>query len=126
MWLIERLSNGTERSQTLSLRALPNRSIPFYLDSIVDGNASLDILGRVVARPHSGGLEVVLQARSRWGETAFLERNEERNTASRWLESMIHLKPEETVEVALPKLDDGAGVFASRVFSIRVRARRVR
>ena len=42
------------------------------------------------------------------------------------MNSVIHLKPEETVEVGLPKLEDSADPFANRVFSIRIRARQLR
>ena len=125
MWLIERLPNGTERSQTQSLRGLPNQAIPFYFDHIADGKASLDILGRIVARPTSGALEVAIDTRSRWGETALVDSPDGR-ADSRWVESVIQVKPEEIVEVSLPKLVESAGVFANRVFSIRIRARRVR
>jgi hypothetical protein len=36
------------------------------------------------------------------------------------------VKPEEIVEVRLPKLDAGAGPFSGREFSIRIRARQLR
>jgi hypothetical protein len=115
LWLVERLSNGTERTQPLSVRGLPNRPIPFYFDSIVDGSLSLDIFGRVVARLASGAMEVSFQTRSRWGEDW-----------GRSVESVIHVKPGEVIDVRLPKLGDGAGPFANRDLSIRVRARQLR
>jgi hypothetical protein len=125
IWLVERLPNGAEKSQTQGIRGLPNRAIPFYFDSIVDGKAALDIVGRIVVRPGNPALEVALQTRSRWGETALLDENDGQGATARWLESVIQVKPEEIVEVSLPKLD-GAGVFANRVFSIRIRVRRLR
>jgi hypothetical protein len=42
------------------------------------------------------------------------------------VESVIHVKPEETVEIRLPKLVDSAGPFAKREFSIRIRAHQLR
>jgi hypothetical protein len=126
IWLIERPQNGPERSQLQTLRGLPNRPLHFYFDSIVEGAASLDILGRVVARPESGGLDVSIQTRSHWGDTSTLDRSEGSRNGARWVESSIHVKPEEIVEVGLPKLGADAGTFANRTFSIRVRARRLR
>ena len=59
LWLVERLSNGTEaqRSQPLSVRGLPNRPCSFYFDSIVDANVTLDIYGILISRLESGSTE---------------------------------------------------------------------
>jgi hypothetical protein len=124
IWLVERLPNGGERSQPLSVRGLPNRSMPFYFDSIADGHVSLEIFGEVVARPEQDGLAVALLARSRTGESSF-DWHQDGNWPEQ-VESTLHVKPQEIVEVALPKLGGGAGPFASRVFSIRIRARELR
>ena len=43
-----------------------------------------------------------------------------------WFRSTLQLKPDEIVEVALPQSDDQTGVFAKRVFSIRIRAKVIR
>jgi hypothetical protein len=50
---IRSASNGseTQRSQPLSVRGLPNRPSPFYFDSIVDANVTLDIYGTLVPAP---------------------------------------------------------------------------
>jgi hypothetical protein len=116
LWLVERLSNGKERSQVLSVRGLPNRSILFYFDGIRDQSQSLDIFGQLTARPAAGGIDVAMQTRSRWGE---------HESWNRSVRSAIHLKPEEVVEVPLPKFDN-AGPFSGRELSIRVRARQLR
>jgi hypothetical protein len=115
LWLVEHLSSGKENSQPLSIRGLPNRAIPFYFDSIVNGNGSLDIFGRVVARVGNGAMEFAVQTRSRWGDSY-----------GKVLNSSISLKPEEIVEIQLPKLGADAGPFGNRVFSIRVRGRQLR
>lgn len=116
LWLIERSSHGAERSQPLSVRGLPNRPIPFYFDSIVDGKVSLDIYGRLIALPESGAMEVSVETRGRWGE-----RGPERS-----VRSVIQVKPEEIVEIRLPQLGESAGPFANREYSIRIRARQLR
>ena len=118
LWLIERLANGTEaqRSQIPALRGLPNHAFPFYFDSIVDGSVSLDIYGTLTARLEGGAMAVAVETRSRWDASGLW----------RSVESVIQLKPSETVEIRLPKLADGAGPFTNREFSIRIRARQLR
>ena len=110
LWLVERLANGTERSQPLSVRGLPHRQIPFYFDSIRDGDVSLDVFGRVMARTGGSVVSVSLVTRTRWSEDW-----------GRSLNSTLQVKPQEVVEVRLPKLDAEAGPFANRDLSIRFR-----
>jgi hypothetical protein len=118
LWLIERLANGKEtpRSQTLSVRGVPGRPVAFYFDGIVDANVSLDIYGLLIARLESGAMAVSLETRSRWDDRG----------PHRFMESVIQMKPGEIIEIRLPKLGDGAGPFANREFSIRIRARQLR
>lgn len=125
LWLVERLPSGGERSQPLSVRGLPGRPIPFFFDSIADGDVSLELFGQVIARPAQSALDVTLQARSRWGRTAF-DWRQGGEWAPQWLEGVIQVKPGEIVELALPKLGERGGPFANRVFSIRIRARQMR
>jgi len=125
LWLVERLSNGTEaqRSQALAVRGLPNRPFRFYFDSIVDGSASLDIYGILIARLESGGMAMSVETRCRWEDSSH-----SRNSSGpqRSVESVIQVKPGEIVEIRLPKLGGGVGPFAKREFSIRIRARQLR
>jgi len=118
LWLIERLSNGTEtqRSQIPSVRGVPNRPLRFYFDSVVDGSVSLDIYGVLNARLESGAMAVSVETRSRWGDRG----------PQRSVQSEIQVKPGEIVEIRLPKLGEIAGPFANREFSIRIRARQLR
>jgi hypothetical protein len=122
LWLVERLPNGGERSLPVSVRGLPHKPVAFYFDSITDGTSSLDILGRVVARPGAGTLELSLQVRSRWGDTA----RRDGEWPTQWVETRVDVRPDEVVEVALPRLGDAGGPFANRLFSLRVRARQLR
>jgi hypothetical protein len=123
LWLIERLSNGTEaqRSQPLSLRGLPNRPFPFYFDSLVDGNVTLDIYGILTSRLETGRLAISVETRSRWapGSSNF-------SGPQRSVKSDLQVKPAETVEIRLPILGNHAGPFGKRAFSIRIRARQLR
>jgi hypothetical protein len=123
LWLVERRSTGAERSQPLSIRGVPNRAIPFYFDSIVEGGAFLDVFGRIVARPDTGAIDVSIETRSRWGKVSD---SEDGSGQGRPVESTIRLKPEEIVELQLPKVNDREGSFGNRVLSIRIRARQVR
>ena len=123
LWLVERLSSGTEapRSQPLSVRGLPNRPFHFYFDSLVDGRVTLDIYGILVSRLETGALAFSVETRSRWapGSPNF-------SGPQRSVKSEIQVKPAETVEIRLPMLGDDAGPFAKRAFSIRIRARQIR
>jgi hypothetical protein len=124
LWLVERLSNGTEaqRSEPLSIRGLPNRSFQFYFDSIVAANVPLDIFGTLVTRLESGAMAVSIETRCRW------PRAPDSNVTGpqRSVKSEIQVKPAEIVEIRLPRLDDDAGPFAKREFSIRIRMRQLR
>ena len=123
LWLVERLSNGTEaqRSQPLSVRGLPNRPTSFHFDSIVDANVTLDIYGTLISRLESGVIAISVETRSRWvpGSRDF-------SGPQRSVKSDIQVKPAETVEIRLPLLGDEAGPFAKRTYSIRIRARQLR
>jgi hypothetical protein len=123
LWLVERFSTGEEHSQALSVRGLPHRAIPFYFDRIVDGGAFLDVFGRIIARPDTGAVDVSIETRSRWGKASD---SENPSGGGRPVESTIRVKPEEIVELQLPKINDREGTFGNRVLSIRIRARQLR
>lgn len=121
LWLIERLADGTEaqRSQPLNVRGLPNRPFRFYFDSLVDGKATLDVYGILIAKPGSNAMAVNVETRSRWAP-------ETRNIGGpqQFFTSKVQLAPAETVEIRLPAIDEGP--FAKRLLSIRIRARQLR
>ena len=123
LWLVERLPGGAEaqRSQPIAVRGLPGRPFNFYFDSIADENATLDIYGILIARRLGDEVWVSVETRSRWAP-------ELRNISGPqgFLNSEIHMKPSETVEIRLPPLGDDAGPFAKRSLSIRIRARQLR
>jgi hypothetical protein len=123
LWLVERLSNGTEaqRSQPLSVRALPNRPFPFYFDSIVDANVTLDIYGTLISRLETDAIAISVETRSRW-----TPESPNFSGPQRSVKSDIQVKTAETVEIRLPMLGTDAGPFAKRAFSIRIRARQLR
>ena len=122
LWLVERLSNGTEaRRSDVSVRGLPNRPFRFYFDRIVEGKLSLDIYGILIARPENAAMAVSVETRSHWGDPSVADNF---IGPQRSVESLIKVKPEEIVEIPLPKL--GEGPFGNRQFSIRIRARQLR
>ena len=125
LWLIERLPGGGERSQSLGVRALPHRQVPFYFDAITENNLSLEVLGHVAASPEAAAIAVALQTRTFWGPSAFDWRDGKR-APTRYVDSSLRLKPGEIVELALPRLEGSAGPFAARSYVIRIRARQLR
>ena len=124
LWLIERLPNGTERVHSQAVRGLPHRETPFFFDTITEGNLSLEVVGQVIARPYGSAIEASLSTRPRWGPAVFDWRDGK--SEMRYVDSRLELKPGETVEVALPKLESSAGPFAARKYAIRIRVRQLR
>jgi hypothetical protein len=121
VWLVERLPSGKEQSQLQSVRGLPHRPIRFYFDGVPDGTKRVDIFGRLEADPEQGGLQVTVEtirARADPGQDGY--------RSTEWFRSTVHMRPDEIVEVALPKPDNTADAFANRVFSIRIRAKQIR
>ena len=125
LWLIERMSTGAERTQALTVRGLPHREIPFHFDAIREHTLSLEILGSVVARPEGEAVAVELQTNSRWGPATFDWREYQR-VQIRQSDSRVRVKPGETVEVVLGRLDDSAGPFTARQYAIRIRTQQLR
>ena len=98
VWLVERLPNGKEQSQLQSLRGVPHRPIPFYFDSVPDGTKRFDIFGKLVADPATGRHRVHRrddQSAGRSGQDGY--------QSARWFKSTVHVKPNEIVDVALPR-----------------------
>jgi hypothetical protein len=138
LWLVDRAADGTERSQSLSVRGLVNRATPFYFDTIVDNGVSLDLFGEIVARPDGKGLALKLETRSRIieGGSASLvmpmsamptSRGPMNLMGPRKVETTLQLSATDVAAVQLPRLSENAGgAFANRTFSIRVRSRQVR
>ena len=125
LWLIERVPGSPDRTQSMSVRGLPHREIPFYFDAITEKELSLEVLGHVAASPEGAAIAVELQTRSHVGPAVFDWRDGKR-AATRYVNSNLQLKSGETVEVALPQLEGSAGPFAARRYAIRIRARQLR
>jgi hypothetical protein len=118
LWLVERRADNGEQTRRLQVRTLPNRSTSFYFDPVRAGDSFLDIFGRIVAKVDGTGVELGVETISRW---------DARPPAYpyRWLRSTVHVRPDEVVEIPLPKLGAEAGPFGDRSFSLRVKARRL-
>lgn len=125
LWLIERLPGGAERTQSLNVRGLPHRPIPFYFDAIRDQAVSLDIFGSLIIRPGSDAFSVEVDANSRYGPASF-DWRERKSNPIRASESRMRVSPGETVELALGKLDDSAQPFTSRRYAIRIQVQQLR
>ena len=121
LWLVEKLKDGTERSQPLSLRGLYHRPIPFYFDSTTEGAMALDIFGEVTAAPADRTSDVKIMTRSR----IYDPNQPPGRPFPRETTATIRITPNEVVSVQLPKVADGAA-FASRALSLRIRVRQLR
>ena len=65
LWLVERLPDGKERSQPLSLRGLYNQPIPFYFDTLTESTKTLDVFGDLQISPGERTTEIKITTRSR-------------------------------------------------------------
>lgn len=119
VWLVERLPDGKEKSQLQSLRGVPNRAIPFYFDTVVDGTNRFDIFGTIVSDPEQDGVEVAVET-----VRAKADSGQDGYQAAQWFRSTVHMKPAEIVDVALPARDEPG--LANRTFSIRIQAKQIR
>jgi hypothetical protein len=120
VWLVERLRNGKEDSQLQSVRGVPHRDVPFYFDTVSSGAERFDFFGHLTGELGDGGLEIAVEV-----VRAKADRDQETGyQAARWFRSTIHVKPNETVEVALKAEDTGE--LAGRMFALRIRAKQIR
>jgi hypothetical protein len=133
LWLVEKLQNGSERTQALSLRGLYHHPIPFYFDRIMEGQTALDFLGDVTIAPGGQTSDVTLVTRSRVFDSKIpLGYNDYPSKTT----AKVQLRPDEVVSVELPKVGcmdphrlgpcTPSAVFGSRVFSLRIRVRQIR
>ena len=121
LWLVEKLADGTERSQPLSLRGLYHRPIPFFFDSIKEAAMVLDIFGEVTAAPGDRASDVKIMTRSR----IFDPSQPPGRPFPRETTATIRITPNEVVSVQLPQVA-GSSAFSSRALSLRVRVRQLR
>jgi hypothetical protein len=121
LWLVEKLADGTERSQPLSLRGLYHRPIPFYFDSITEGAMVLDIFGEVTVGPGDRTSDVKIMTRSR----IFDPNQPPGRPFPRETTATIRITPKEVVSVQLPQVADSSA-FASRALSLRIQVRQLR
>lgn len=121
LWLVEKLKDGTERSQPLSLRGLYYRPIPFYFDSLNEGALALDMFGEVTVAPDDRTSAVKIVTRSR----VFDPNPPPGRSFPRATTATIRITPDEVVSVQLPQVE-GPPAFASRALSLRIRVRQIR
>jgi hypothetical protein len=121
LWLVEKLADGSERSQPLSLRGLYHRPIAFYFDSMTQGPMALDIFGEVTAAPNDRTSDVKIITRSR----IFDPSQPPGRPFPRETTATIRITPNEVVSVQLPQVEPSAA-FASRALSLRIRVRQLR
>ena len=121
LWLVEKLQDGSERSQPLSLRGLYHQAIAFYFDSITEGTLVLDIFGEVTTAPADRMSDVKIVTRSR----IFDPGQPPGRPFPRETTATLRITPNEVVSVQLPQVA-GSSAFASRALSLRVRVRQLR
>jgi hypothetical protein len=136
LWLVQRLPNGKERSQPLSLRGLYNQPIAFYFDTLTESTKTLDVFGDLQISPREWTTEIKITTRSRVVDLKPGPPPPNYPTGMPWpLPNMgsttatLQLAPGEVVSVPLPPVGRGgtdAAVFAARALSFRIRVRQIR
>lgn len=118
VWLVEKVAKGSEQSQLQTVRGVPHVQIPFYFDRIGD----VDLFGHLVAEPARGAVEIAV-------EVVRAQANEPTSDgyqAAQYDRSTLELKPDEVVEMPLPRLEERFGPYSNRTFVLRIRARQLR
>lgn len=135
-WLVERLPDGKERSQSLSLRGLYNQPIPFYFDTLTEGTKTLDVFGDLHISPGERTTGIKITTRSRVVDLKPAPPPPGYPAWAPWpppyvgsTTATLQLVPDEVVSVSLPPIGRGgsdAAAFAARALSFRIRVRQIR
>jgi hypothetical protein len=137
LWLVERLPDGKERSQPLSLRGLYNQAIPFHFGTLSAGTKMLDVFGDLQISP-GDAMGIKITTRSRVIDSAPYPQPRPRDYPEEepWpplyvgsTNATLKIDPGEVVSVPLPPVGRGgadAEAFAARALSFRLRVRQIR
>jgi hypothetical protein len=137
LWLVERLPDGKERSQSLPLRGLYNQPIPFYFDTLTEGTKTLDVFGELQIAPGGRPSELRITTRSRVVDLKPPPPPLKYPPGMPWplppyigsTTATLQVAPDEVVSVMLPPVGNGttdAAIFAARALSFRIRVRPIR
>ena len=136
LWLVERLPDGKERSQPLSLRGLYNQAIPFHFDTLSASTKTLDVFGDLQISPGTETTAIKMTTRSRVIDLQPPPRPPGYPVGAPWphvyvgsTTATLQVGPSEVVSVPLPPVGRGgadAEAFAARALSFRIRVRRIR
>ncbi|MCC7042840.1 MAG: hypothetical protein IT183_03200 [Acidobacteria bacterium] len=131
LWLVERRSDGTERTQQQTVRGLFDQPLTFFFDAFDDESkdAAIEFQGRFVATPDAPGVALALTTTSRvvFPDTVLYVLNDGTFFRGREVESALRFTADEVVSVDLPRLADNAtGAFQGRTYTLRVRSRQIR
>ena len=129
IWLIERLPDGKERSQPLSLRGLYNQPIPFYFDTMTEGTMALDLFGEIRISPGAPTREVRVTTRSRVVDLKDTSPMARFRYYPKVTTATLRLAPDEVVSVVLPQVGDGStdtSGLSGRSLSLRIRVHQLR
>lgn len=137
LWLVERLPDGKERSQPLSLRGPYNQPIPFHFDTLSAGTKTLDVFGDLQVSPGTETIGLKFNTRSRVIDTEPPPRPAGYPAGAPWpppfyvgsTNATLTVSPGEVVSVPLPPVGRGgadAEPFAARALSFRIRVRQIR
>jgi hypothetical protein len=136
LWLVQRLADGAQKTEPLSVRGQFYRPVAFYFSTLNDDGVSVDLFGEITVRPRDGFNEVIVETRSRLVEGGKISTTMQVNPpgappgrlfGSRRVESTLRLKADDVASIELPRLTENeSGAFANQALSITLRARTIR
>jgi hypothetical protein len=131
LWLVERRSDGTERTQEQTVRGPFDQPLTFFFDAFDDQSkdAAIEFQGRFVATPDATGVALDLTTTSRvvFPDTVLYVLNDGTFFRGREVESALRFTGDQIVSVDLPRLAENAtGAFQGRTYTLRVRSRQIR
>jgi len=128
VWLVDRQSDGTERTQSLILRSRPYEKAPFFFDAIVAADRTLVFDGELSATPTDFNPEQVsLRVDARKHVLVPQGRTFAQVSWARIGGATLSVTTGAVGSVDLPPLnDDNAGPLNEHRFSIRIRTKKLR
>jgi Sigma-70 region 2 len=124
LWLVQRLADGKERTQALSLRGLYYQPIPFYFDTVTEGAKAADLFGDLQISPGERTNEIKITTRSRVTPSPVPHGYYVGSSTG-----TLQVVPGEVVSVPLPAVSQpraDAGAFTAGTLSFRIRVRQIR
>jgi len=120
LWLVDKVAGGVERTQRLALRGRFGEMQRFYFDDINGTGRVLDLSGEILVLAREDGVDLQITTQRR----RMAYDGGARDVAS--ATSRVHLRPNDTAAVELPKSVYESDPFLGHELSLRIQSREIR